>query len=557
MTTYQLPVIRVPDPVKEHELILIASGDLRLSANQECWPAQAHMEAQLSDTFTRLGWKVIRGNAYDPDEKHGFISSQRMGMNVFHKIHPDAPILVAEAVWQYSHHVLAGLRNHRGPILTVGNWSGQWPGLVGLLNLNACLAKMGVNYSSLWSKDFSDNFFINGLMEWLTTWNINHDLSHVRNLNPNTLPTAEKSLGSALANKLRFRKAILGVFDEGCMGMYNAIIEDHLLNPMGIYKERLSQSALVAEMRNVSDADANLARQWLDLRGVTFHTGIDESTELTDRQIHEQLKMYIAAVRIADDYGCDAIGIQYQQGLKDMTPASDLAEALLNNSDRPPVYHAHNGKELFIGKPVPHFNEVDEGAAVDALVTNWVWTAIGIDPSTTLHDLRYGEQFVGDGLDAFIWLLQISGAAPASHFINGYAGAISERQPAMYFPLGGGTLKGIGKPGEIVWSRIFIMDNTLHVDLGRGTVVLLPEDETERRWRMTTYQWPIVNTILHGISRDQMMARHKANHINIAYAPNADQADKALAAKAAMLNEMGIQVHLCGDVNLSERADNR
>ena len=26
------------------------------------------------------------------------------------------------------------------------------------------------------------------------------------------------------------------------MGMYNAIIDDELLNPLGIYKERLSQS---------------------------------------------------------------------------------------------------------------------------------------------------------------------------------------------------------------------------------------------------------------------------------------------------------------------------
>jgi hypothetical protein len=50
--------------------------------------------------------------------------------------------------------------------------------------------------------------------------------------------------------------AILGVFDEGCMGMYNAIIDDELLNPCGIYKERFSQSALVAEMRLVDDGAA-------------------------------------------------------------------------------------------------------------------------------------------------------------------------------------------------------------------------------------------------------------------------------------------------------------
>jgi hypothetical protein len=86
----------------------------------------------------------------------------------------------------------------------------------------------------------------------------------------------------------------------------------------------------------------------------------------------------------------------------------------------------------------------------------------------------------------------------------------------------------------------------LHADLGRGTVVSLPAAETERRWRETTIQWPIVHAILHGVSRNQMMARHRANHLNVAYAPSAGIADRALATKAAMLAELGIRVHLCG-----------
>ncbi len=130
--------------------------------------------------------------------------------------------------------------------------------------------------------------------------------------------------------------------------------------------------------------------------------------------------------------------------------------------------------------------------------------------------------------------------------LNGYAGAISERQPAMYFPLGGGSLKGVGKPGEIVWSRVFVEGGALHADLGRGTVVSLPAAETERRWREVTVQWPIVHTILHGVSQNQMMARHRANHLNVAYAPSVALADKALATKAAMLAELGVHVHLCG-----------
>jgi hypothetical protein len=255
--------------------------------------------------------------------------------------------------------------------------------------------------------------------------------------------------------------------------------------------------------------------------------------------------MYIAALRISDDFGLDAVGIQYQQGLKDTVPASDLAEGLLNNVERPPVRSRDGARELYAGAPLPHFNEVDEGVAVDALVTNRIWTAMGFDPATTLHDIRWGEEYDGE----FVWVFEISGSVPASHN-GGYDKSYSMRQPPMFFPLGGGTLSGVSKPGEIVWSRVFIMDGELHVDLGRGHVVSLPEEETQRRLAATDPQWPIMHAVLHGVSRDQLMARHKANHAQVAYAPDAEAADRALRAKAAFFAELGVHVHLCGDVAL-------
>ncbi|QNI32707.1 fucose isomerase [Alloacidobacterium dinghuense] len=531
------------------EVVLITSGDLRQSANLACWPAQEEMERELTRSLEQEGVRVKRAFPVDLLKGHGFISSQRMGMDIFADIDPKANLIFATAAWQYTHHVLPGLRSHRGPILTIANWSGKWPGLVGLLNLNGSLVKAGVKFSSLWSEDFKDKFFLNGLRAWIRDKEVVHDTSHVRDLDAGQLPSDAKNLGTDLAASLKRRKAILGVFDEGCMGMYNAIIDDELLNPTGVFKERLSQSALVARMRTVQDEEAADIRHWLDKRGLRFVTGPDETSDLTDKQILEQCKMYIAAVRIAHEFGCDAIGIQYQQGLKDMAPASDLVEGLLNNVERPPVYDVQPGKELYPGQPVPHFNEVDEGAGLDALVTNLCWNALQLDPATTLHDVRWGEHFTGNGIDDFVWVLQISGAAPASHFVGGYKGASSERQPPMYFPLGGGTLKGIGKAGEIVWSRVFVEGGSLHVDIGRGSVVELPAEETARRWRSTTSQWPLVSAIFHGITRDAFMARHRANHVSIAYAPNVAVASKALAVKSAMFHEMGVKVHLCGEIH--------
>ena len=112
-------------------------------------------------------------------------------------------------------------------------------------------------------------------------------------------------------------------------------------------------------------------------------------------------------------------------------------------------------RELFAGKAMPHFNEVDEGVAVDALVTNRIRTAMGLDPATTLHDVRWGDEYDGE----FVRVFEISGAVPASHN-GGYDKSYS------------------------------IMDGILHADLGRGHVVVLPEAETQRRLNATDPQWP-------------------------------------------------------------------
>jgi hypothetical protein len=531
------------------EVILIASGDLRLSANRVCWPAQKEMEKKITAALKQEGWKVRRGHPFKKDERHGFIGSQKEGMAIFKNIPQDAPLIVAEAVWQYSHHVLAGLMSHTGPILTLANWSGQWPGLVGMLNLNGSLTKAGVEYSTLWSLNFTDSFFKRGLREWLSTGKVTHDTSQVRDANTFRLPEKEAELGQQLAADLQRNKAIMGVFDEGCMGMFNAIIPDHLLNATGVFKERLSQSALWAGMQQVTDKEASGVRTWLERKGMTFVTGTKAATELTDEQIHSQCKMYIAAVRIAHDFGCATIGIQYQQGLKDICPASDLVEGILNNVDRPPVKHAETGDVLYKGEALPHFNEVDECAGLDGLITNQIWKALRQPPENTLHDLRWGEHYKGKGIDDYVWVFLISGGAPPAHYIGGYKGTTSERQPPMYFPLGGGSCKGVSKPGEIVWSRIYVQDNALHMDIGRGGVVELPAKETEKRWQATTPQWPIMHAVTYGVSRDQMMARHKANHIQVAYAKSAKAADQALAVKVAMMQALGLHVNICGTNN--------
>ena len=407
----------------------------------------------------RAGRDVRRGHPYDPAKQHGFIDSQKYGMEVFRDIPP---------------HCAAGRRRSRLAIQP-----SRAARACTRIRVRSSPSPTGAASGPAWSAcsistDRSPrpafvttrsgasisptSFFFSGLRPLADgRADRSRHLPRSSAAEISSCPTEPRPSRATSPTDLQRNKAILGVFDEGCMGMYNAIIPDELLHPTGVFKERLSQSALVCrDAAHLRSTKPSRVRHWLDENGMRFITGPNPETDLTDAQILEQCKMYIAALRIADEFGCDAIGIQYQQGLKDLAPASDLAEGLLNNVDRPPVY-SRDGRELYAGRALPHFNEVDECAGLDALITNRIWTKLGFDPETTLHDVRYGEEYNGE----FVWVFEISGAAPPQHFIGGYAGTVSERQPPMYFRLGGGTVKGISKPGEIVWSRIFVEDGEL------------------------------------------------------------------------------------------------
>ena len=63
----------------------------------------------------------------------------------------------------------------------------------------------------------------------------------------------------------------------------------------------------------------------------------------------------------------------------------------------------------------------------------------------------------------------------------------------------------------------------------------------------TPIQGPIMHAVLDGVDRDQMMARHKSNHIQFVYAPTREDAEKGLQAKAAAMRELGLEVFICGN----------
>jgi len=556
--------IPAPD-IGQDEYAIIAVGDLRNSANVTCWSEQKAFEESIKEIFQKAGksekLKRAHGLINTSQGVHGFLSSAKLGDEAFVHIHPKATIVIPSAVWAYSHHVLEGLRNHEGNILLLSNDSGTYPGMVFLLQLRASLSKLGKKYSIGWGNDLTDQ-----LNEYFRTEDIKHDTSHVRDLGDLTeyrdKYSADMDRGKTAALYVKKKGFRMGVFDEYCMGMFAAVIEDSLLPP-GVTKERLSQSALYAKMLTVPQSTIERHREWLKKQKMRFagvnggmatlvSQGTDEIQHLTERQIQEQLAMYDAAAQIGDEFGCMAVGIQYQQGLKDICAASDLAEGLLNATKRPPVF-SPDGRELYIGRPVICFNEADECCGLDSMMTYLVWTDLGMLPDTSLHDVRWVKPYRGNGIknEIDVWIWEISGSVPATWNIGEYAGSIGERQPAMYFRLGGSTLKGVSKPGEIVWSRIYTKEKKLHMDIGRGGIVQLPPEETQQRWKETTEQWPISSAVTYGVTKNQFIAQHHSNHVNMAYAVNPELANRALFYKAAMAEAMGIDVHICGEIDMT------
>ncbi len=556
------------------QVVLVANGDRRRTANIACQAAQLECERQLRQAFARQGFELLRAHPeVDPALGHGFIETQAQGRDVFARIPADSPLIVAEAVWQYSNHVVYNLWEHRGPILVASNFDGAWPGLVGALGLEACLtrhkfADSQAGHSLLWSSEkFEDNNSRKKIGQWLSEGKIEHDTSHTQPFELFDFASYGSALdfGEAAAKYFAARPRLLGLYDPLCMGMINAAFDERDMVGTGIQLRRLNQSELYARMGDVPRGEAMGYVKWLVDRGFKLQIGSNPFTDITEKAVLESGRMYAAIVRHVAEEGLDGVGIAYQLGLARLCAASDLTEAMLNSTERPPV--EYRGSVVMDGQPIMCANEADMGCAVDQALSREIYRGSGLEPiwsETTQHDVRWGAPYNGPAvfagsefkLDAFIWAFELSGNTPAGHVEHSWAGMEGVRQPYDFFIENGICTRCLAKPGELIWSRVFIDRGDLFIDIGRGAAVELPVAESQRRWDATTGEWPLMYAMLYGVSRDQLMARHKSNHITVSYAPEARSANEIALAKAAMAQALGFRVTVCGDLELEASLEN-
>lgn len=545
MLTLTLPEAKPRLSAKKGEVLLVTNADLRESANVDCWPVQQKFEAKLQKVLAeRFGVTLKRAHPVKADKGHGFISSQREGSDVFENIEPDAPVIVLLTAWQYSHHLAPSLVKHRGPVLLLANFDGTWPGLVGMLCMAGTLTSLDKVYSRLWSENFDDSFFFNGLESWLKTGKIVHDTGYLQSLDKShkLMKTRAGMMGANVGRYILDHKEIIGLFDTFCMGMINGVFPQKALSIIGMPLEALSQSDLLVEMGKVHVALREECLAWYEARGMRFNFGKDPAKDLTRDQVLEQCAMMIALARFVQRFGLSAVGVQYQQGLAQSCAASDFAEGAIGSAERFPIPDAQ-GAIIRPGKAIPCINEVDMGTAIPQTMLWRLLDSFGLPSETTLHDIRWGSEFEG----TFYWDFEISGSVPFAHIKGGIAGATGYRQPPMYFPKGGSTIAGQGKAGTFIWARAHYEGTDVVLHIGTGRAVELPFDEFERRRRATTYEWPLMNCVLDGVGRDELMAGHQSNHITIAYVDE-DAIQDVVRAFAAQALTQNIQVFVAGKV---------
>lgn len=538
-----LPSDPAPITAGPNEILMVTNADLRESANVPCWPVCADYANRLEKELDAQGYKLKRAHDFDEAKGHGFISSQKEGSALFAKIDPEAPLIVLLTAWQYSHHIAPSLAKHKGPVLLLANFDGTWPGLVGMLCMAGSLTSLGVDYSRLWSQSFEDDLFKQGLATWLKDGKLTHDTTYLQPVatDHNVLETEAGKAGQQVGDYILKHKAILGLFDSFCMGMINGFFPVKALTDIGMPLESLSQSALLVEMEKVPQSMREECLRFYEDRGMTFKFGMDDATELTRKQVLEQCAMMIAMARFTTRFGLSAVGVQYQQGLKDSCAASDFAEGAIGSTERFPIPD-EDGSIIWEGKPIPCVNEVDMGTAIPQTMLWRLLDAMGLPAETTLHDVRWGSEFEG----TFYWDFEISGSVPFEHLKGGIAGATGYRQPAMYFPKGGSSIAGQCKAGAFVWARAHYEGTDVIMHIGTGHAVELPEDEFERRRKATTYEWPLMNCTLDGINRDDLMAGHQSNHITVAYVPD-NKLQDVLRAFVAQALTQGIAVQIAGE----------
>ena len=494
-------------------------GDYRPTPNQLARPEIEAATRQMELALDHLGRRHARVEGVITTPGEAIASLQPV----------DDPMVGIYAHWVYGPHTTDGVAGKESPLLLASNFSGTWPGLVGLLNTAACLEMVDRKASRIWSdaEDWrTDDAFMARLDAWVTAGGITYDDSALQE--PAPVPADAQAVADTVAAGMRARRPLALMLGDTSMGMINGYFGPRLLNSVGFSEHKVDQAWIIERGKQIADSRIDDALHFVTDRGVQFHYGVDGAEDFDRNATREQLRDYLAVVDLVDEFAADCVGWQYQLGLIGSRPPSDFAEGLLNSTCRPESN----------GDTIADATEADQGNLVPMEMMKRLLKARGLHPAVFFHDIRWGEEVDG----RFLWLLLNSGSSGAyafNHDPDTLDGVHSWRQPSAYFPIPGGTFAGESRPGHITWARAHVTGGELWMDVGCGEVVALPPRTRDRWWTSTTPEWPLMAADL-GLSRDTLMAHYMSNHVAVAYGD-------ILHEMVALSRALGFRVRLVQD----------
>ena len=502
----------------KRKIALFWPGDGRDKPNELARPSIEAATRQLERALERLGMATYR--------VEGFLSKPH---HAIEKLGPIGDPMIGVCVhWIYGPHTTDGVVGKDNPLLLASNFSGQWPGLVGLLNTGACLGALDRPFSRIFTdaEDFSaDDLFMDRLSEFCSTGRISYPEDELAFHAP--IGPEASAIATTVAQEIKRRRPLLMMLGDTSMGMINGYFGPILLAKHGFAEHKIDQAWLLDRGPRIADGRIDAAMSFVKERGVTFHWGEKGAEDFDEAASREQLRDYLAVIDLMEEYKADCLGWQYQLGLLPLRPPSDFAEGLLNSACRP------EGD----GSPIVCATEADQGNAVPMEMMKRLLEAKGLHQAVMFHDIRWGAEHDG----RFLWVLLNSGSSSAyafNHDPESLRGVHSYRQPAEYFPHAGGTFAGESLPGAITWSRAYLKGGALWMDVGRGEVKKLPAQVRDRWWEGTTRQWPFMAADL-GIGRDTLMAHFLSNHVAVAYGDVFEE-------MVALSQELGFRVRVLG-----------
>jgi L-fucose isomerase-like protein len=497
-------------------VVLFWPGDYRQQPNEWARPMIEQATEQMSAALTKLGRK--------PKVLAKFLTKPHESIRTLGPV--DDPMVGICVHWFYGPHTVDGVVGKSNPLLLASNFSGRWPGLVGLLNTAACLRSVNRPVSRLWTeaKDWTKNrAFMERLDEWCSTGAIRwpeHEVHHAAAVAPDELARARTVLA-----QFRARRPLILMLGDTSMGMVNGYFGNRVLARLGFAEHKVDQAWLPQRAAHVGRKRIDAAFDFVQRHGVAFHWREKDAEDFTEETTREQLSMYLAVLDLVGEFGIDCIGWQYQLGLWPVMAPSDFCEGLLNSKCRP------EGD----GDVIVTATEADQGNVLPMEMMKRLLKVKGLHPAVMFHDVRWGARHEG----RFLWVLLNSGSCGAyafNHDPDTLAGVHSYRQPRGYFPMPGGTFAGESLPGEVTWARAWLDGETPVMDVGRGEVVKLPPKVRDAWWNGTTRQWPFMACDM-GCSMETLMAHYQSNHVAVAYGD-------VFGEMVALSREMGFRVRV-------------